>query len=177
MSQQYIGEIRAFGFSFATTNWAFCDGQLLPINQYNALYTLIGTTYGGDGAQTFAVPNLQGRAVIQQGQGPGLSRYVTGEAVGTPNVTLTTQQIPSHTHMVSSFETATAAQRSTVPGPAYFPGPSTPAEGYIGTGAANAPFSAKAITSAGSSQPHENQQPLLVMNFCIALYGVFPSQN
>ena len=177
MSQPYVGEIRAFGFNFAPSSWAFCNGQPLPISQYQVLFTIIGTTYGGNGQTTFNTPSFQGRAPIHQGQGTGLSNYVVGQSSGTADVTLLTTQIPQHNHNVTSVETTVAAQRSTTPGPTFFPGPSAPASGYIATGTPNVAFSPKTIGFTGSSLPHSNQQPLLALNFCIALFGIFPTRN
>jgi len=177
MSQPYVGEIRAFGFNFAPSSWAFCNGQQVPIAQNTTLFTILGTTYGGDGQSTFNLPNLQGRAPIHQGQGIGLSPYSLGQASGTEQVTLLTTQIPQHNHNVNSVETTVAAQRATTPGPTVFPGPSNPANGYVATGTPSVAFSPKTIGFTGSSLPHNNQQPLLALNFCISLYGIFPARN
>jgi microcystin-dependent protein len=172
MSQPYIGEIRMFGSSFAPAGWAFCNGQLIPISQNDALFVLLGTIYGGDGQETFALPDLQGRLPMHQGQGPGLSQnYIIGEKAGVESVTLTTQQIPLHTHpMVGSG----------VLGISKDPVGNTPSNSagdvYIGDNS-NVPLSPQAVTPIGGSQPHENLQPYLAVSFIISLFGIFPTQN
>ena len=171
MSQPYMGEIRMFGGSFAPAGWAFCNGQLMPISQNDALFVILGTTYGGDGQETFALPDLQGRAPMHQGQGPGLSQnYVLGEKAGVESVTLTTQQIPNHTHPLVA---------SLTPGTSKDPVGNTPAasEGdlYVG-GSSTIPLSPQAVTPDGGSQPHENLQPYLCVSFILSLFGIFPHQ-
>ena len=173
MSDPYIGEIRMFGGNFAPLGWAFCKGQLLSIAQETTLYTLIGTTYGGDGVNTFAVPDLQGRAPVHQGQGPGLSNYVLGQKAGVESVTLTVQQIPQHTHDVAHGGAGSQA---------------SPQGGLLGTTSArdyrysdattdvSSPADALRVQGA-SNQPHENRSPFLAINFIICLSGIFPSQN
>ena len=170
MSQPYVGEIRLFGGNFAPRDWAFCDGRLLPISENDVLFQLIGTTYGGDGQTTFALPDLRGRVPIHWGQGPTLTNRVIGETGGVESVTLTQQQIPVHTHGVPVSSTV-AGSRSAVGGiPAALPSdvayaPGTPDEDRAWT------------TPAGGSQPHENLQPYLAVNYIISLFGVFPSQT
>jgi microcystin-dependent protein len=173
MSQPYIGEIRMFAGNFAPAGWAFCHGQLVPISENDALFTLIGTTYGGDGQETFALPDLRGRLPLHQGTNPSTgSTYVLGQNGGVEEVTLTVQQIPTHSHPMlgtnSIANDATpannvVAQVSTFDGYQSTPG-----------GQAMAPNS---VSSVGGSQPHTNLQPYLCVNFIISLFGVFPSQT
>jgi microcystin-dependent protein len=171
MATPFIGEIRMFGGNFAPVGWAFCDGQLLAISQNDALFALIGTTYGGDGQTTFGLPDLRGRIPVHQGQGPGLSNYSLGEISGSENVTLTAQQIPAHTH---------AAQGQSATGNQAAPGGGVWAASAQNQFSANAPGAAMsnaAIGPAGGSQPHDNMAPYQVVNFIIALEGIFPSRN
>jgi microcystin-dependent protein len=171
MSQPHYGEIRLFAGNFAPAGWMFCEGQLLPISENDTLFVLLGTTYGGDGQSTFALPDLRGRVPIHQGQGPG-SSYVLGESGGVESVTLTTQQIPIHSHA------PLASNNGSVDSPTgnYW---ATSATGKP-YGAAVAPFvsfNAGAISPAGGSQPHENLIPYLCINYIISLFGVFPSNQ
>ena len=178
MSQPYVGEIRAFGFTFAPYQWAFCNGQTLPIAQYTALYSILGTTYGGNGTTTFQLPNFQDIAPMHWGNGGGLTPRTIGETLGTPTVTVTVPQMPSHNHVLSAAEGQNAAQDQGTPSSTAWLGGSLPGSAYlVTTSALNAPFSPKAISTNGGSQPHQNLQPLLTVNFCISLYGVFPSRN
>lgn len=179
MGSPYVGEIRMCGFNFPPVNWALCNGQILDISQFTTLYTLIGTTYGGNGQTNFALPNLQSRIPMNQGQGPGLSNYVMGQAAGTENVTLTTSNLPAHNHTLS-------ASRNTVT-------TNTPAGNLFGAGYATSAATAvfyvtgspgqtgnlapQTVTNTGSSQPHPNLMPLLCINFIISLFGIFPSQS
>jgi microcystin-dependent protein len=172
MSEPFVGEIRMFGFQFAPRNWAICQGQLMAIAQNDALFALIGTTYGGDGQATFGLPDFRGRIPIHQGTGPGLSNYPIGQNSGSENVTVTVQQIPSHSH---NMYASTSGVRTT-----------SPANDYLGSGEAdiyNRNTTASqtslnsAIGNAGGSQPHNNIQPALCVNFCISLFGVFPTRN
>jgi len=168
MSNPFIGEIRMFGGSFAPAGWAFCSGQLMPISQNDALFTLIGTTYGGDGQETFALPDFQGRIPIHQGSG-----LTIGESGGSETVTLTTSQIPNHTH-VALAQTAVGSQGPT--GGVW----AATANAQIYTTAAptaGANFNASAIGLTGGSQPHDNMMPYLVVSFILSLFGVFPSQT
>lgn len=173
MGQPYVGEIRMFGGSFPPAGWAFCDGQTVAISENETLFNLIGTTYGGDGQETFDLPNLNGRVPVHQGQGTGISQnYTIGETGGVEQVTLTVQQIPSHTH---------AAQCSTGPGNQTnpdnaVPGASAAVEIYY-EDVPDSTFRAGNIQSAGGSQPHENMQPFLVVSYIISLFGVFPTQS
>ncbi len=167
MPEPYIGEIRMFGGSFAPAGWAFCDGQLISISENDALFTLIGTTYGGDGQETFALPNLQSRVPMHQGNGFNLA-----EAAGTETVTLTTQQIPVHTHpLLGSGATAS----DTNPGNNLL-ATLTSLDGYVNS-TPTAPMAPQAINPVGGSQPHENMQPYLCISFIISLYGIFPQQS
>lgn len=173
MSDCYVGEIRMWGGTFAPMDWAFCDGSALPISQYDTLFTLIGTTYGGDGQQTFNLPDLRGRLPLHMGQGPGLSGRVIGENFGSEAVTLDSMNIPAHTHLISAGGDATTA----APGGSYL-GNSI---GFSLYSAANpdSVMSAAAVgMSAGTAaQPHSNVMPALCVNFIIALTGNFPSRN
>lgn len=173
MGQPFVGEIRMFGGSFAPAGWAFCQGQLMPISENETLYNLIGTIYGGDGQETFGLPDLQGRVPVHAGQGPGISQtYQLGEKGGVESVTLTTQQIPIHTHaMIAS--TGVASQ--TNPGGNLI-SQSTQATIYI-EDVASANMSAGSVGPIGGSQPHENMQPYLCINYIISLFGIFPQQN
>jgi microcystin-dependent protein len=169
MGQPYVGEIRMFGGSFAPAGWAFCDGQLLPISENETLFQLIGTTYGGDGEATFALPGLSSRVPIHQGQGPGLSNNILGETGGVESVTLSTQQIPSHTHPVIASQNLA---NDFSPGNKVFAQSQT-IDAYVQT----PPFvalSPQSVSPVGGSQPHDNMQPYLVVSFIISLFGVFP---
>lgn len=178
MSTPFLGEIRAFGFTFAPTGWAFCDGQLLSIAQYSALFAIIGTYFGGNGQTTFQLPNLQGRIPMHWGNGAGLSSYVLGETEGTPSVTVTLGQMPMHTHTVHTAVPQTATQGTGIPTNSAYLGSSDPDKLYNdATPNPATSFSQKAIWIAGQGLPHENMQPFLAVNFCIALAGIFPSRN
>lgn len=175
MSQPFVGEIRMFGFSRTPNGWQACDGSLLSIAEYEVLFTLIGTTYGGDGQSTFAVPDLRGRLPIHQGQGPGLSNYVIGQVAGTEMVTLLSTQLPAHTHsMIATTATSTAL----TPGTGLLPGTVSDVF-YVTdfTGAVPAPMAAASTTVAGGSQPHDNTMPTLTVQYCIAWAGIYPSQQ
>jgi len=171
MSSPYVGEIRMFGGNFAPVGWALCQGQLLPISENDVLFNLIGTTYGGDGQNTFALPDLRGRVPVHQGTFQGMSWNV-GLAGGVEQVTLTTQQIPAHSHAVLA-STATGTSRNPVPDAA----PAVAAGDAYVSSLDPVPLNAQAITSTGGSQPHENMQPFLSINFIISLFGVYPSQS
>jgi len=170
MSDPFIGEIRMFGGNFAPAGWMFCDGQLLPISENDALFTLIGTTYGGDGQETFALPNLQSRVPMHAGTGPDGITYDLGEQAGVEQVTLTVQQIPTHTHPILASNTTAGTQT---------PGGNVAAQG-VGQiySSADSPIllSPQSVAAAGGSQPHENLQPYLCINFIISLFGIFPHQ-
>ena len=176
MSQPFVGEIRMFGFSRTPNGWQACDGSLLSIAEYEVLFTLIGTTYGGDGQNTFAVPDLRGRLPIHQGQGPGLSSYVIGQVSGTETVTLNTLQMPAHTHTV--LATTAAATTGNITN-AIIPGAVSGETMYATDITGGAPFTVApvSVTAAGGSQPHENTMPTLTVQYCIAWAGIYPSQS
>ena len=169
----FLAEIRIFPFNFAPKGWAFCNGQLLPISQNTALFSLLGTTYGGDGKSTFALPDLQGRVPMHPGQGPGLSLHDLGETGGSETVTLLQSEIPSHSH---------TCRASSDPGELQGPsGSRTIARSANGfayvTGPANVGMAAEVLPPAGGDQPHNNMQPYLTFNFCIAMQGIFPPRS
>jgi microcystin-dependent protein len=170
MSQPYIGEIRLVGFNFAPVDWALCNGALLSISQNAALFSLLGTTYGGDGINTFALPNLQSRVAIHLGTLAGAS-YPEGQYAGVENVTLTTAQMPSHNHSIP-----VVAAAGNAPSPAGALIASAPEEQFAAVASATSSMG-NMVAAAGSSQPHSNIQPYLALNYIIALYGIFPSQN
>ena len=178
MANPFVAEIRIFPFNFAPTGWAFCDGQLLPISQNTALFSLVGTFYGGDGRTTFALPNMQGSAPMHAGagsQGPGLSSHSTGEAGGSDTVTLLQTHMPAHTHAQNAFNSPPPANAGS-PAPTLALARSS--GGSVYTGAANlVTMSASGVTTAGGDQPHNNLMPYLTLNFCIALQGVFPPRS
>src|SRR5689334_20760708 len=163
----FVAEIRIFPFNFAPKGWAFCDGQILPLSQNTALFSLLGTTYGGNGKSNFALPNLQGSVPMHPGQGPGLSLHDLGETGGTETVTLLESEIPSHAHTVRAA--ATTADDNDAEGKVLAVPPS-PTYGAPGN---NTNLSFNSIAPAGGSLPHNNMQPYLTFNFCIALQGVF----
>ncbi|MEP7148789.1 MAG: tail fiber protein [Acidobacteriota bacterium] len=174
MADPFVAEIRIFPFNFAPTGWAFCNGQLLPISQNTALFSLLGTIYGGNGQTNFALPNLQGRAAMFWGQGPGLSLHDIGENGGSETVTLVQNQIPTHTHMLG-------AQNVPLGGVASPAGNvlNRPASGNL-YGTINpvpVPMSPEGVAPAGGDLPHNNMMPYLTLNFCIALQGVFPPRS
>ncbi|MBX7185194.1 MAG: tail fiber protein [Vicinamibacteria bacterium] len=172
MSNPFLGEIRLFGGNFPPRGWAFCNGQLLSIAANSALYSLIGTIYGGDGMTTFGVPDLRGRVPVGQGQGPGLSARVVGQLSGSETVTLTAAQMPQHTHQPRAFSSA-----GTQASPANGTWAATaPPPGYS-SGTPGAAMNAAAIGSAGGGQPHDNMIPFLGLSFIIATEGIYPSRN
>lgn len=171
MSQPFLGLISMFAGNFAIRGFAFCNGQLLPISQNDALFALLGTTYGGDGQTTFALPDLRGRIPVHQGQGQGLSSYVLGQNGGTETVTLTSTQMPTHTHPAQG----NAGDGSQTSPTNNFWG--LAADTRYSTTLPAAPMSGNALGIVGGSQPHENMLPFLCINFIIALEGIFPSQN
>ena len=166
----FLGEIRPVGFNFAPRGWALCQGQVMSIAQNTAIFSLLGTTYGGNGQSTFALPDRRGRVAISSGQGPGLSDCVLGETGGTSSVVLTTPQLPPHNHPVVGSSTASSA----VSPSGKFPG-QTARKVYKPL--SNGQFSVDAVIADGGGQAHNNIQPFLSINFIIALQGVFPPQN
>ncbi|WP_363796772.1 tail fiber protein [Lysobacter firmicutimachus] len=173
MSEPFIGQIQLFGFNFPPRGWAFCNGATLAIQQNTALFSLLGTQYGGNGQTTFQLPNLANRAACEQGQGPALTDRTIGEVFGSNSVTLTSQQMPQHTHTMQIYNQNDVSKRQASPANGNALG--SPAASAFFNGAANSPFPPTVIQPAGGGQPHENRQPYLAMNFCIALQGVFPS--
>ncbi|PKO05077.1 MAG: phage tail protein [Chloroflexi bacterium HGW-Chloroflexi-3] len=172
MADPFVAEIRIFPFNFAPKGWAWCDGQLMPLSQNTALFSLLGTTYGGNGKSNFALPNLQGRAPMHPGQGPGLSLHDLGETGGTESVTLLESEIPSHSHTVIAVDRVADSPSG------------------VGTSLASPPagnpyrapdnlitLSENALSPAGGDAPHNNMQPYLTLYFCIALQGVFPPRT
>ena len=172
MAQPYVGEIRMFGGNFAPAGWHFCDGSPLAISEFDTLFNLIGTTYGGDGQSTFNVPDLNGRVPVHQGTGSGLSQRTIGEAAGVESVTLTTQQLAGHSHTLQASKNIGNS--------------SNPGGQVLATGtnvllfrqiSPNVPMAANIIGPAGGSQPHDNMMPYLAISFIISLFGIFPSQT
>jgi microcystin-dependent protein len=165
MAQPYVGEIRMFAGNFAPAGWMFCEGQLLPISEYETLFNLIGTTYGGDGQSTFALPDLRGRLPLHQGNG-----FILAETGGAEEITLTVSQIPAHSHPLLG-DTTPANSASPLNG---LPAPSTLFDGYQ-TSPPTTAMAPQSISSVGGSQPHTNFQPYLCVDFIISLFGIFPS--
>jgi microcystin-dependent protein len=183
MSDPFVAEIRIFPFNFPPKGWAFCDGQLLPISQNTALFSLLGTFYGGDGKSTFALPDLQGNAATCQGQGGGLQDWVIGEVQGSQTVTLLDSEIPVHSHSFSATSTAGNSQTATNGQLAKgFKGnlqASNTAKMYSSAASPqpNALMNPQVLTVAGGSLPHNNMMPYLTLNFCIAMQGIFPPRS
>ena len=173
MAQPYVGEIRMFAGNFPPVGWLFCEGQPLPISENDVLFQLIGTTYGGDGEETFNLPNLASRVPIHMGTGPDGTTYQLGEMAGTEQETLTVQQIPGHSHPLTAV--ATSGTQATPVGN-MLAQPTGSVQLYY-EGDPTGQMNAQAITPAGGSQPHENTQPFLCINFIISLFGVFPTQT
>lgn len=167
MSEPYVGEIRLFAGNFAPLDWAFCDGQILSIAQNVVLFELIGTTYGGDGQSTFALPDLRGRVPVHQGNG-----YVQGQQGGQESVTLAAAQMPAHRHAMN----ASTAPASATQGPSQVLGSSAAMRLY-GSGAPDMAMDANALAQAGGNQAHENMPPFVALNYIISLFGIFPSQS
>jgi microcystin-dependent protein len=171
MSSPYVGEVRMFAGNFAPAGWALCDGSLIAISENTTLFNLIGTTYGGDGQSTFAVPDLRSRIPIHQGQGSGLSNYVIGANGGVETVTLTVNQIPGHSHPIIA-ENAVASTTATDPTNHLYGNGGTTELYSLHTGALSTMMQS---ASAGGNQPHTNVQPVLAINYIIALFGIYPS--
>ena len=180
MTQPFIGEIQLFGFNFNPNGWAFCNGALMPISQNTALFSLLGTQYGGNGTTTYQLPNFASRTGCEQGQGPGLTERIIGESFGVETVTLLTTDIPSHTHALTLFSQSDASKRA--PSPSAGNALSSVTVGttlpFLPPGTANTQFTPNMIAAnSGGGLPHANQQPYLAVNFCIALQGTFPAFN
>lgn len=173
MSDQFVAEIRIFPFNFPPTGWAFCDGQLMPISQNTALFSLLGTTYGGDGKSTFALPDMQGNAGMQPGQGQGLSLRDLGEVGGSPSITLLVSEMPFHTHTLR-----VSAEVGDIQIPANNTSLARSGSGsaYTATASNIVQLAPQALAPAGGSLPHNNMQPYLTLNYCIALQGIFPQR-
>jgi microcystin-dependent protein len=176
MADPFVAEIRIFPFTFAPRGWAWCNGQLMPISQNTALFSLLGTTYGGDGKSTFALPNLQGSAPMHPGQGQGLSLHDLGEQSGTETVTLLESEIPGHSHGLMC--NAAPGNRTTPVGGAIARTPTSdpPKTPYAPAAPPSAQLNGQALAPAGGDQPHNNMQPYLTFNFNIAVQGVFPQR-
>ena len=167
MAQPFVGELRLFAGNFAPAGWMFCDGQLLPIAENETLFQLIGTTYGGDGQSTFGLPDLRGRVPVHQGNG-----FTLAQTGGTETVTLTTAQVPAHTH---ALRASAAAGTNSAPGNAVLA--ATGAVNSYGSGTPDQAMTADALARSGGSQPHDNMAPFLAVSYIISLFGIFPSQN
>ena len=172
MSDQFVAEIRVFPFNFPPTGWAFCDGQLLPISQNTALFSLLGTTYGGDGKSTFALPDLQGNVPMQPGQGAGLSLRDLGEQSGVESITLLQSEIPFHTHSMGADVLDLADTSTPNPNAVY----ALSAGGTLYQTSGNTDLAPQTLSLVGGGLPHNNMQPYLTLNYCIALQGIFPQR-
>jgi microcystin-dependent protein len=180
MADPFVAEIRILPFFFAPKGWAFCNGQLMPISQNTALFSLLGTTYGGDGKSTFALPNLQGMAPLHAGQGPGLSLWDLGQFEGSDTVTLLESEIPIHSHALNAqTQNATTNQPAgAILAAGHFGGAQGGAVNlYLTSSSPQTLMNPNAIAPAGGDQPHNNLMPYLTLNFCIALQGVFPPRS
>ena len=176
MSDPYVGEIRMFGGTFAPQGWMFCEGQLLAIAEFETLFNLIGTTYGGDGQSTFALPDLRGRVPVHMGQGPGLSSYLLAQAAGVETVTLNANQIPPHTH--GAVTLCHCGKGSSTAPASHFSAKDT-ADPLYGQpdGSTTMAVGAATVAAAGGNQPHDNLQPFTCVSFIISMFGIFPSQT
>ena len=173
MAEPFIGEVKMVGFNFAPVGWAPCDGRLLPIAQYDALFALLGTTYGGDGKSTFALPNLQGRAPMHLGQGPGLSLRNLGETGGNETVTLSESELPAHSHAMMA-QSSLATNKTPTANTLARPGKG---QTYAPASANVVAMASQTLAPAGGQAPHNNMMPYLTFYFCIALQGVFPPRS
>lgn len=174
MADPFVAEIRIFPFNFAPKGWAFCDGQILPLSQNTALFSLLGTTYGGDGKSNFALPDMQGNAAMHPGQGPGLSLHDLGETGGSETVSLLQTEIPSHSH---GFMASSQPGEDPAPSPSEALARSVGANLYQTNTQNLVQLAPQALSPAGGDQPHNNMMPFLTLNFCIALQGVFPPRS
>ena len=181
MSNYYIGEIRMFGGNFAILNWSFSNGQLIPISQNSTLYNLIGTTYGGDGVNTFGLPNLQGRLPVQMGTGTGLSTYVIGQVGGTENVTLTSGTMPVHNHLLGATSSSANSQNISATSLPANTSSQTNVNFYVSNSGTPAPtfgqMASPTVGYTGGNLPHDNRMPSLCVTFIMSMYGIYPSQN
>jgi|HubBroStandDraft_1064217.scaffolds.fasta_scaffold316389_2 microcystin-dependent protein len=178
MSNPFVAEIRIFGFNFAPNGWAFCNGQLLPISQNTALFSLLGTTYGGDGKSSFGLPNLQGSAPMHPGQGPGLSLHDLGEVGGSTTVTLLQSEMPAHTHSINCIDGPRIGGQAGSPSNGILTKTGgSPANAYSSGGSANQTMNSNMLSLVGGNQAHNNMMPYLTLNFCIAMQGVFPPRS
>ncbi|MEP6491704.1 MAG: tail fiber protein [bacterium] len=175
MSDQFVAEIRIFPFNFPPKGWAQCDGQVMPLSQNTALFSLLGTTYGGDGRSTFALPNLGGNVPMQPGQGPGLSLRDLGEQSGTDAITLLVTELPVHTHTLTADNLDPADLN--VPNPQRVLAQSTGVFAFQASNAGVKPMAAQGLPAGGGGTSHSNLQPYLTLNFCIALQGIFPPRS
>jgi microcystin-dependent protein len=176
--ESFLGQLALFPYNFAPQGWAMCEGQVLPIQQYTALFSLLGTNFGGNGTSTFALPDLRGRVPIGQGQGPGLSPYVVGEQQGVESVALTANTIPAHSHAFQAFASpaTTNAPSGALPAEGHSTGRGAPPVNTYAASGTPVALAASQALPAGGSQPHNNLQPYLTLNWCIALQGIFPSR-
>jgi microcystin-dependent protein len=174
MAEPFLGEIRTFAFNFAPVGWAQCDGQILPIDQNAALFALLGTFYGGNGIQTFALPDLRSRVGVHVGRGNGLSPYNIGDVGGQEGVTLTEGELPAHTHLAGGNQ---GGGNSLVPTECVWSADASGGSAPYSNAAPNVNMSPNAIGITGSNFAHENRQPYLALNYCIAMQGIFPSRN
>jgi microcystin-dependent protein len=172
----FVAEIRIFPFNFPPKGWAFCDGQLMAISQNTALFSLLGTTYGGDGKSNFGLPNMQGNAPMHPGQGPGLSLHDLGESSGSETVTLLQSELPSHAHNVNCIGGRVSGQVGLPTNAVLAKTSGTPANAYISTAGVEI-MSGNMVAPTGGDQPHNNMMPYLTLNFCIALQGVYPPRS
>jgi microcystin-dependent protein len=183
MSQPYLGQIESFPYGFAPRGWQFCAGQLLPINQNTALFSLLGTTYGGNGIQTFALPDLRGRVAIGQGNGNGLTQRVLGEVLGEENHTVIYNEMPGHTHQLNTAANSNTGNNTNTPSSTVVLGSATGSGSLsvfpyaVTPPAPTVVMSPSAIGMSGGSQPHNNMMPYLGMQFCIAMSGIFPQRS
>jgi microcystin-dependent protein len=174
MSSPFLGQINIFGFNFAPQGWAFCNGQVLPISQNTALFAILGTTYGGNGTSTFALPNLQGAVPLGFGQGTGLSNYSLGQSGGAASVSLNVGQLPSHSH---AAECQTGSGDESPSNAVWGTGGRGKPPAYAATSTPTAVMNATALSATGGNGAHNNLSPYLALSFCIALQGIFPSRN
>jgi microcystin-dependent protein len=178
MSDQFVAEIRIFPFNFAPVGWAFCNGQLLPISQNTALFSLLGTNYGGDGRSTFGLPNLQGTAAMNPDQGPGLTDHFIGETGGSTTITLLSSEMPAHSHNINCVDGGRiAGQIGQTSGVILAKSSGSPPNAYVSSGTQNQQLAQSALSVVGGSQPHNNLMPYLTLNFCIAMQGIFPPRS